>query len=697
MRSTPRRWVGLLSLALLALGWAVPAFADPPPPAAAIPAPRPVDRQVSRVVAKIIEREHLTQHPLDNEISERAMSLFIKSLDNMKLYFTQADIDEFNKHRDQLDEDFGSGDISFAYVVFKKFLQRADERVKYVDEILKGPINYETKEVLVTDPDKLHFPKNEAEAQERWRKRITYDMLVLRADKKVKETDEQQRARLKRRYNSFAKRMHQTDADNLLEIFLTSITTGYDPHTTYMSPTTLENFKILMSLHLEGIGAALSVNDGFTEISKLIPGGAAHKSGLLKVDDRIVSVGQGAEGPMVDVTEMKLDDVVKLIRGKPGTTVRLGVIPHDGGDGKPKIIDITRAKIELTDSEARGVIFEDGRKENGKPFKVGVIDLPSFYMDMEAAREGGNDFKSTTRDVKKILDKFNKEGVDALVLDLRRNGGGALSEAVSLTGLFIDEGPVVQVKDPDGRTQHYDDLDKGMSWTGPLVVLTSKFSASASEILAGAIQDYHRGLVIGDSSTHGKGTVQSLLDLGPQMFRIANPPNLGALKITMQQFYRPNGASTQKKGVESDLTLPSLTDHMDVSEADLDYPVEFDKIDAAPFDGYASVNPNVIKRLGELSTARTKDSTDFQKLLGNIEKYKEQKARKEVPLNEEQFHARRKELDSEKEEEKQFEEQANGNEEIVKRDFYFNEVLAITVDYLMILGKDKVAQAAPGK
>ena len=356
-----------------------------------------------------------------------------------------------------------------------------------------------------------------------------------------------------------------------------------------------------------------------------------------------------------------------------------------------KVVKITRAKIELKDSEARGVIFEDGKKEDGKPFKVGVIDLPSFYMDMEAAREGG-DFKSTTRDVKRILDDFNAKGVEALVLDLRKNGGGSLTEAINLTGLFIDEGPVVQVKDPDGRVQHYDDLDRGMVWKGPLVVLTSKFSASASEILAGAIQDYNRGLIIGDTSTHGKGTVQSLLDLGPQMFRIQNPPNLGALKITMQQFYRPNGDSTQQRGVLADIVLPSITDHMDISEADLDFSMAFDKVPSAQFDKYDVVAPKLISSLKDMSQGRREQSADFGKLLKNIDRYMEQKLKKEIPLNEEKFLAQRAELDADKEEEKTFEAQANGSEEVVKRDYYFNEVMAITLDYLRLLGKDKVAR-----
>jgi carboxyl-terminal processing protease len=284
--------------------------------------------------------------------------------------------------------------------------------------------------------------------------------------------------------------------------------------------------------------------------------------------------------------------------------------------------------------------------------------------------------------------------VDILILDLRRNGGGSLTEAINLTGLFIDDGPVVQVKDPDGQVQHYDELDRGEVWTKPLVVLTSKFSASASEILAGAIQDYHRGLIVGDTSTHGKGTVQSLLDLGPQMFRIANPPNYGALKLTMQQFYRPNGDSTQKRGVLADIVLPSLTDHIaDISEADLDYAVDFDKVPAAQFNKYDQVAPNLLTEIKNLSQQRTSQSTDFAKLAKNIQRYIEQKTKKEIPLSEKKFLARRAELDSEKEEEKTFEHQEKGSEEVVKRDFYFNEAMAVTIDYLRLLNKEKVAGA----
>jgi carboxyl-terminal processing protease len=655
--------------------------------AAELTQPSVSDRTVARMVSMLMKREHLTKHPLDDEISRRGLDLFVKSLDGMKLYFYKSDIEEFNQRRNDLDDMVQSGDVTFAYTIFNRLLKRVDERVKLVNQLLAEDFDFAADETLLTDPDKLSFPASPDEAKERWRKRLKYDILVLKADKSNKEDIKE---RLRRRYQSFAKRMHQTDSNELLEMFLTSITSGFDPHSNYMAPDAAKNFNIVIGLQLQGIGAQLKFNDGYTVIDKLIPGGPADKNGQLKAGDRVVSVGQNEEGDVVDVAEMKLNDVVNLIRGNAGTTVRLGVVSESG---ESKMIKITRAKIELKDQEAGGVIFEDGQKADGSPFKLGVINLPSFYMDMEGARAGNENFKSCTRDVRRIIDDFNKKGVDALVLDLRKNGGGSLTEAISLTGLFIEQGPVLQVKDPDGRVQQYDDTDRGVAWRGPLVVMISKFSASASEILAGAIQDYHRGLVVGDSATHGKGTVQTMMDLGPQMFRIANPPDYGSLKLTVQQFYRPSGDSTQQRGVLSDIVLPSLTDHYDVSEGDLDYPVAFDKVPSVAHRRYDQVNAGIVGTLKEKSTQRIEQSADFAKLLKNIKRYEEQKAKKEVPLNEQKFLARREEFDADKEEENTFEENAHGATEVFKRDFYGNEVLGITLDYLRLLGKDKIASA----
>ena len=650
--------------------------------------PRASDRQVALVVTALLNQEHLLDKPLDDEISERAIKTFLKGLDPMKVYFYQSDIDEFMQQSKSIDDSVRRGDLSFAYQVFNRFLKRVDERVELIDVLLEQNHDFEVDEEMVTDRDEATYAKTPAEALDRWRKRIKYDLLVLKSD----DIEGQEAIdRLKRRYTSYAKRMNQLKSDDLLEMYLSAVTTAFDPHTTYMSPSSLENFHISMKLKLEGIGAALMMDDGYTEVTKVIPGGAADKDGRLQPEDRIVSVGQGADGEMVDVIDMNLNDVVKLIRGKAGTIVRLGVKPADGND--TEIYDITRAKIELKDSEARSEIITTGEKADGSEYKIGVIDLPSFYMDMNAARQGITDYKSTTRDVRRILEDFKKNGVDAVVLDLTRNGGGSLTEAINLTGLFIDEGPVVQVKDSDDRVQHYDDLETGMVWDGPLVVMTSKFSASASEILAGAIQDYGRGIIVGDTATHGKGTVQSLLDLGNQLFNVPNPPNLGALKITMQQFYRPNGESTQKRGVVVDVPMPSLTTHMDVGETDLDYPVKFDEVKPAPFTKVDDVNKAVVKELIERSKSRRQDSEDFKKLERRIKSYQDQKAKKYVTLNEEKFFKEREELDANKEEEKEIKEQAGGDRPVFRRNYYNNEILDVTLDYLNLLRDPNFANA----
>ena len=670
---------GLAAVLACPLVWADPA------------GPRQEDRHIAVAVSTLLRREHLTKHAIDDEISERSEKSFLKMLDPWKLYFYQSDIDAFDKYKDELDDMAKKGDVSFAYLVFKTFLQRIDERVQMVDELLGTKLDFTADEDMTVDKEKVTWAKTPAEARERWRKRLKYDLLTLKADKadKSEKTDkngngngkeeEDPIEKLKKRYRSFGKRMHQTDSEELLEMYLTSFTSSFDPHTSYMSPSTVENFTIAMKLELEGIGAALQSIDGYTVVNKIVPGGAAEKDGRLKVEDKIVAVGKGDEGEMVDIIDMKLSEVVKMIRGKEGTPVRLAVVSV--GSPEKKIYKLTRAKIELKDSEARAKIFDAGRKPDGAAFKVGVIDLPSFYMDMDGARRGLPDFKSTTRDVKVILEDFNKKGVDAVVLDLRRNGGGSLTEAINLTGLFISEGPVVQVKDADGRTQPYFDLEPATVWAGPLVVLTSKFSASASEILAGAIQDYGRGLIVGDHATHGKGTVQSLLDLSQQLFRVPNAPSMGSLKITMQQFYRPSGESTQRRGVLADIELPSLTTHLDVGEADLDYPLPFDKIDALRYKNYGYVTQAICDQLRRLSDQRCSQSDKFQLVRKGITRYLEQKARKTVTLNEEKFLKERAEMNADKEEEKKIDE-LNNSQNTIERDFYLDEVLAIAVDYL---------------
>jgi carboxyl-terminal processing protease len=676
--TTYRRFSGLV-FCLLTIGWCAASVGDDRKATV-------VDKQTAKEVAKLLQERHLSRRPLNDEASERAFDLFIKTLDSAKVYFMQSDIDEFAVNKSQIDDMLIKGDLSFAFSVFDRFLQRVDQRVEMANRMVDEINDLTTDEEMVVDPKDLEYPKTEEEAVDRWRKRIKYNLLVLKSEKDAKAEPKE---RLKKRFRAFANRMHQFDNEDIVEAFVTSVTMGYDPHTTYFSKSRYENFLIEMRLQLEGIGATLaSTDDGLTEIKRIVPGGAADKNGNIKVDDKILAVGQGVEGEMVDVADMKLDDVVHLIRGNAGTVVRLKIMPMDGTE--VKTVAITREKIELKDSEAHGVIFESGKKPNGNAYKIGVIDLPSFYSDMDESRAGPN-AKSTTKDLKRILGEFKQQQVDAVVLDLSANGGGSLREAIDATGLFIDRGPIVQVKDSFGQIRALNDTASGMAWDGPLVVLTSKFSASASEILAGAIQDYKRGIVVGDSSTHGKGTVQNLIDLNEEVFQVSDPKEIlfGAFKVTMQQFYRPQGDSTQKRGVLADVVLPSITDHMDVSESDLDYSLDFDKVPTSRFSQLNLVNNELLEKLRQRSTERRSGSEDFAKRERDINLYVEQKERKTVSLAEEKFFARRKELDPDQEDEKLLERQTNPGE--IKRDFFMEEVLNIAVDYIQALGANGVA------
>ncbi|MBL9091834.1 MAG: carboxy terminal-processing peptidase [Planctomycetaceae bacterium] len=636
------------------------------------------DRQITLAVTRYMREGHISRHELNDEIAERTLTNFLKTLDVQKVYFYQADVDQFRAQQDDLDDLIRRGNTEFAFQVFKVYKERLDQRIGWVDQLLTQPFDFTVDEEITRDPDAAKYATTEAEAKELWRKRIKYDLLVLKATEKME--GQEARDKLSRRYHGLQKRMNQLKQDELLEWYLTAMTTSYDPHSTYMSPSSKENFEISMRLQLQGIGAQLQYDDGYTVVHKVIPGGAADKDGRLKKKDRVVGVGQGVDGPIQDVVDLSLTETVDRIRGQKGTVVRLEVIPY--GTNEKKIYNITRAQIELKEAEARSEILTEVR--DGQEHKIGFISLPSFYMDMEGARLGLPNYKSTTRDVQAILKTFRDEKVEAVVLDLRFNGGGSLTEAINLTGLFIDEGPVVQVKDKDDNRQPYNDLDKGVAWDGPLVVLCNKFSASASEIFAGAIQDYGRGIIVGDPQTHGKGTVQSLLDLGRQIFQVPNAPELGALKLTMQQFYRPNGDSTQNQGVRSDVVLPSLTAELEVGEADLDYALPFDHIDSAGYKSVKLVNSEMIAQLRNASAKRCQTSSDFQKVQARVTRYRDQKNKKTISLNEEKFLA---EVNADKEEgdlENEIEKEMNEAEDrpVVKKDYYYTEAMSVTLDYL---------------
>lgn len=643
------------------------------------------DRLIAKAIAVKMPEYHISGNALDDTISQRALDLYIDRFDPLKLYFYQSDIDEFQQYRDQIDDMVKKGDVSLAYTIFNRFTQRVDERVAMALELLDTEFDFSKEEFIIVDPESAQYAKTPEDARERWRRQIKYALLDLRDDETV---GDEARDLLRRRYTRYARRFKSYKTDDLLEAYLTAVTSAFDPHSTYMSASTLDDFNISMGLKLQGIGAALREKDGNTVVMQIIPGGAADADKRLKPDDVIVSVGQGEDGPMVDIVEMPLQDVVSLIRGNAGTIVRLGV--KVGGKGAAEIYQITRAKVELEQSAARGKIIEHTLPD-GNVRKIGFINLPSFYMDMEAARAGRTDFRSSTRDVRNILMDFKSKGVEGVVIDLSRNGGGSLTEAINLTGLFINRGPVVQVKDSAGQIQQYNDEEIGTVWSGPLVVQTSKFSASASEIFAGAIKDYNRGIIVGDPATHGKGTVQTLMDLASQFFRV-NRSNYGALKVTLQQFYLPDGESTQRGGVRADIVLPSLTQKMDVAEGDLKYALEEDRINGARHDIYNLVPTDLLTELRQNSDQRVKSNDEFVDLMRRIQLFVKQKEEHTVPLEENAFMQRRNELDAQKEEEKEELQQENG-QEVFRDTFYNREVMNIASDYIDGLRRQQLVQA----
>ena len=681
--------------------------------------PKAIDKGIAVNFSKILEARHFSRRTIDTDISREAFDLYIKEIDPRKIYFTQADIDEFAAaYRDDFALQIKKGKLDGAFDIYNRYIQRVIEGCVLAETILQQPLDFTVDEEIIRDKDMLTFPKTKQEMADRWRQRIKFEYLSLEADKKDadkkaesaqqqgteiseaedKWSDEPPLERLKRRYHSLQKRMEQTTNDGVLEAALTSIAGVYDPHTTYMSPKTCENFNIQMSLNFEGIGATLSWEDGYTEVKEIVKGSPAEKEGELQVGDRIIGVGQGESGPIEDVVDVRLDEVVDKIRGKGGTLVRLQVIPGN------RIIKIKRAKIELEDSAAKGKVFEAGEKAAGVPYKVGVIDLPSFYGDSEAMLRHEANARSTVTDVKRILEDFAADGVDACVLDLRVNGGGLLPEAIALTGLFIETGNVVQAK-PDlynrkaGRDSTYmhNDPDPGVSWGGPLVVVTSKLSASASEILAGAIKDYRRGLIVGDDTTHGKGSVQSVQPIADLLFGpLSAKPNMGAIKVTIQGFWLPGGDSSQLKGIPSDVVIPSVTQYMEgISEADLDNPLKLEKIPAASnMPHFDYVTPEMVGALAEMSKIRCDASPEFDKVREKITLYQEVKAKKTTPLNREKYFAELDKLNSDKEEEEKLEKMIKNSSEIQK-DYYLDEVLAITVDYLNLLKADHVQFQEP--
>ncbi|GMG88229.1 carboxy terminal-processing peptidase [Biformimicrobium ophioploci] len=526
---------------------------------------RPTKEQAStarEIVAKL-EVLHYNKLNLNDDMSTKLWHEYIESLDPTKSYFTAADIGEFKGWRTTLDDAIRAGNIDHGFAIFNRYRERVEHRLeRLLGELRNGLPNYDytVDESLDLDRKDNRWPANSAEADELWRKRLKSSVLNLKlADK----TDEEIRDLLEKRYSGQLKSLRQQDGDDAFEVYMNSLTRLYDPHSNYLSPRTLENFNINMSLSLEGIGAVLQTEDEYTKIVRLVAGGPADRSGEVKPADKIVAVGEGKSGELVDVVGWRLDDVVELIRGDADSYVRLEVIPA-GGDGKQKQVTIQRKKVKLEDQAAKKEVFE--YSDGDKLYKVGVINLPTFYIDFEAYRRRDPNYKSTTRDVHRLLKELQEENVDGIVLDLRNNGGGSLQEATMLTDLFIDQGPVVQIRHANEKISRHSRSRSRAVYRGPLVVLINRLSASASEIFAGAIQDYNRGLIVGTQS-FGKGTVQTMA-----------PLKEGQLKITQSKFYRVSGESTQHAGVTPDIYMPPMVDKEMVGESAYDTALPWDRI-----------------------------------------------------------------------------------------------------------------------
>lgn len=647
------------------------------------------DGTTAKHVANMISRYHINRGTVNDAISPKLMDRYLEMLDPQKLYFLQSDIDQFRKFRLELDNQVLGGDVGFAFQVFRKYMVRIDQRVQQAHKLVDLEHDFAVDEEMVTNAESIPYAVDEAELNERWRKRVKFDILSLKlSDEKPDEIKD----RLHKRYKAILKSVNETEPTEVLEMYLSALTHCFDPHSSYMSPETLEEFRIQMRLSLDGIGAALKSEDGYTTVAQIVKGGAADSDGRLEVGDKILAVAQET-GEFTDIVEMKLSKVVRLIRGKRGSKVRLQVTK--GETGESITYDLIRQKIELKEAEVKGEIIETSDRI-GRKAKIGVINIPSFYRDFTGAERGIENFKSTARDLQQVLRRFREEDtVDAIMIDLRYNGGGALSEAIEVTGLFIDEGPVVQVKEPGSQVKTYSDDIPG-AYNEPLIVVCNRMSASASEIFAGAIKDYGRGIVIGDSTTHGKGTVQNVMPVGTQLFQFFNRKDHGALKMTINQFYRVNGDSTQNLGVKSDIVLPSVLDHMDVGEASLDNALAFNRIDAAEYERLKYINAEVLTALKKQSGQRVATSEKFSEIVSKVDEYLERKERKTITLNEEKLRAERdtdkEDKDGDKDGDKDDPDGDDSEGPVLLDTPYNNELLNIAVDYVHLIRGKATAQ-----
>ncbi len=598
----------------------------------------PEQRLISNLTRRYLSNLHYQPAALDDTLSGRIYEQYLESLDPARVYFLAGDIAFFERYRSELDDYLKRDDYQPAFEIFKLYRQRFAERVAQQIALLDQPMDFTRDESFKASRDDEPWAINEKVLEDYWRRRVKNDWLRLRLagkdDAAIRET-------LAKRYRTLGERIAEFGPTDVFSWFLNAYTQAIEPHTNYFSPRDSETFDISMRLSLEGIGALLERDGEYTQVRSIVPGGPASLDGRLQPGDRIVGVGQDTAGEVTDVVGWRLDDVVDLIRGPKGTVVRLEILPADAPPGDTSdVLALTRDEVKLEAQAAQKDLIRvpDGERTR----RIGVIKLPGFYLDMEGRARNEPGYRSSTNDVRRLINELRGEDIDGLIVDLRDNGGGALSEAVSMTGLFIDNGPVVQVRDNRGRIKVEADFEPGMAWDGPLAVLVNRYSASASEIFAAAIQDYRRGLVIGEA-TFGKGTVQNLIDLDAA-FSSSNDARLGQLKLTMAQFFRVNGGSTQLKGVIPDIAIPSALDPEDVGESAYNNALPWTEIEAASFEPLGELG-EALAYVDTRHRNRLRSAPDLRLLQDEIDAYQRQRERHTVSLNET---VRRAEMEAEK-------------------------------------------------
>ena len=624
MRSSLRR-----SLALCTILFAA-ALVAPQAPASS-------RETVAMSVGRLLEEGHYTRQKLNEEVSKKFLQTYLEMLDFSHLFFTQEDVDGITaKYGNEMAGDILLGTLKPGYEIYALYTKRVDDRVAKIKELLKQPIDFKSNATVELSRQKAPWPKDEAEADQLWRGRIANELLQEHLSEHPIEPAPQL---VSRRYDRLARNVHEQDKDEQMKLYLDALAQAYDPHSEYLSKADMKNFSINMGLSLVGIGAMLRSEDGYAKIESLVAGGPAQTDGRLKVGDRITAVAQGP-ADYVDVREMRLDKVVEMIRGKKGTRVRLLVIPSDAADpSRRKNVELVRDEIKLKDQEARADIIIR-KDENGEPIKLGWLTVPSFYADMDKHQ------KSTTRDVLALLKRLKKENIAGLVVDLRKNGGGSLEEALSLTGLFLKSGPIVQTKDYNGTTRISSDPDPGIAYSGPLIVLTSRQSASASEIFAAALQDYGRAVIVGDKNTFGKGTVQTILPISRFASLLGSHSDEdGALKLTIQKFYRVAGGSTQLHGVTSDIVLPSLSDLPEFGEGALKNALPYDEVARAKYTKWSDNHSLFIDQLRRRSEERVKGDPEFHYVMEDMDRLRHKIDENRISLNED---VRKKEIADDK-------------------------------------------------